>query len=41
MTDQSFAHLKTRQTILEFGLVERDDGKVKAVDVTEFDPELR
>jgi hypothetical protein len=41
VTDQSFAELKTKQKIIEFELVERSDGKVKAVNATEFDPEVR
>ena len=41
VTDQSFAQLKTQQKIIEFELVERSDGKVKAVNATEFDPEVR
>lgn len=41
VSNASFADLKSRQTILEFDLVEQDDGKVKAVNVTEFEPEFR
>jgi len=41
VTNGSFADLKLRQTVLEFDMVEQEDDKVKAVNVTEFDPELR
>jgi len=41
VTNNSFADLKARQVILELDLIEQDDGKVKAVAVTEFEPELR
>ncbi len=41
VTDQSFAQLKTSGQILEFELIERSDGKAKAVNVTEFEPEMR
>lgn len=34
----SFSLLKTRESILEFDLVEQEDGRLKAKSVTEFDP---
>ena len=41
VTDQSFAQLKTQQKIIEFELVERSDGKVKAINATEFEPDMK
>lgn len=36
VTNNSFARLKKNQVVLEFDLVEQEDGKVKAVNVTEL-----
>ncbi len=41
VTNQSFAKLKTNHQIIEFEIVDQGDGKIKAVNVTEFDPEIR
>ena len=38
ISNDAFASLKTRQAIIEFDLVEQDDGRVKAVNATEFKP---
>lgn len=38
VTNEYFANLKTRETILEFDLVEQEDGRVKALNATEFEP---
>ncbi len=38
VSNEYFASLKTREAIIEFDLVEQDDGRVKAVNATEFAP---
>lgn len=40
VTNQSFARLKPQQQILEFEIVEQGDGKIKAINVTEYIPEV-
>ncbi len=39
VTNEEFAAMKRRQTIIEFDLVEQEGGKYKAVDACEFVPE--
>lgn len=39
LTNEDFAALKRRQAIIEFDLVEQEDGKSKAVDACEFLPQ--
>lgn len=38
ISNELFASLKTRETILEFDLIEQEEGKLMAANVTEFSP---
>ncbi len=39
LSNEEFAALKRHQTVIEFDLMEQEDGKVKAVDACDFEPE--